>query len=279
MAAFSRTKIFARRGRLFAALAPYLDREVSGAALYAIVDALLADLPSTVSRNAVFESVRALTGTILSRKVAGTLAWRLAGNMDRLIAGEPVLPWTRQLFDEQVPICVERIVPTKKRDQFGYVFHCRALAGTSCTELLSQFFSNNSCRAVARAVGFSTNSWGPLQYGGVGLHFVNLLFFAHVEAARSRERPAFHRVSASSSMLKYNKDILLVRCRAEPCPLGFEHPCMGCFKGYDECSFATHAKTYTEAECRVCGTVSFFDPEQEGVMCVNCRRANHHVSQ
>jgi len=273
---FSRTQIFRRRAQLMTVLDAFRDQQISGNVIYAAADRLLSALPQTVSRNAVFESIRVLAGTTLTAKAIALLAWRLAGNLDRLNAGDAVLPWTRQLHDEIVPICVERVIPATRKDKSGFIFSCRALAGTPCTELFPQFFSANSCRAIARAIGFSTNSWGPLQYSGIGMHFVNLLFFAHIEADRSRERPFFRQVSVTSSMLKHNKELLAVRCRQIPCPENYNHACVNCFVGYNECPFAVHAKTYVEAHCRNCNSTSFFDPESAGVMCVNCCRVNRY---
>lgn len=274
---FSRNQLFRRRAQLMAVLGAFRDQLITGSVIYEMPEQLLTALPPTVSRNAVFESVRVMAGTTLTPKALATFAWRLAGNVDRLNDGEPVLPWARQLQDELVPVCVERVIPARRKDKNGFIFSCRALAGTPCTELFPQFFSVNSCRAVSRVIGFSTNSWGSLQYAGIGMHFVNLLFFAHVEAERSRERPYFRQVSVTSSMLKHNKELLSVRCRTAPCPQGFQHACTNCFIGYNECPFAVHAKTYTEAHCRTCDSISFFDPENIGVMCVNCSRVNKYT--
>jgi hypothetical protein len=274
---FSRTQILRRRAQLMTVLDAFRDQPVTGNIIYEVADRLLSALPPVVSRNAVFESIRVLAGTTLSHKAAAMLAWRLAGNLDKLVDGEPVLPWTRQLYDEIVPVCVERVIPAKRRDKSGFIFSCRALAGSPCTELFPQFFSTNSCRAISRLVGFSTNSWGPYQYAGIGMHFVNLMFFAHIEAERSREKPYFRQVSVTSSMLKHNKGLLAVRCRTAPCPEGFQHACTNCFVGYNECPFAVHAKTYVESHCHNCDTVAFFDPESPGVMCVNCCRVNRYT--
>lgn len=275
---FSRKQIFSRRTQLFEILRGHVDQSIVGSTIYEITDNLCAALPPTVSRNAVFQTIRLMAGTQLTNKVAAKLAWRLAGNVDTLIDGEPVVPWTRQTQDEIVPICVEKVVPMKRKDKHGFLFHCRALAGTPCAEVFTQFFSANSCRAISRIVGFSTNSWGPYQYAGIGVHFVNLMFFAHVEAARSRDKPVFHRVSITSSMLTANKALLEVRCRAKPCPQNFSHPCGNCFVGYNECPYAVHPKTYIEQHCRTCNAVSFFDPDNPSTMCINCCKVNKHIA-
>jgi hypothetical protein len=276
---FSRKQIFNRRARLFSALAPYIDVPISGDVVHGVVSDVLSALPDTVSRNAVFESIRVLAGSSLSQKSAARLAWRMAGNVDKLIDGFPVLPWTTQIENETVPVCVERVTHARRRDQHGYMLYCRVLAGSPASELISQFFTANSLRAISKIVGFAPNSRGALVYGGIAQHFVNLMFFAHIEAERSRDRLVFHNVSVSSGMLKANKELLAVRCRTEPCPDGFEHFCVNCFKGYTECRFATHLKTYVEAHCRNCDSVAFFDPEGPGLLCVNCSLSGQHVPQ
>lgn len=275
---FSRKQIFSRRAQLFSVLRSSVGQTIVGNTIYEITENLCAALPPTTSRNAVFETIRLMVGTELTSKVAAKLAWRLAGNMAALTAGVPVLPWTRQIADEIVPVCIEKVVPMKRRDKHGFLFHCRALAGSPCAEVFTQFFSANSCRAISRIVGFSTNSWGPYQYGGIGMHFVNLMFFAHLEADHSRGRPSFHRVSTTSSMLKANKEILEVRCRVKQCPQDFQHSCVNCHQGYTECPYAVHPKTYVEQHCRTCNMPAFFDPDNPAIMCVNCCRTNRHMA-
>jgi hypothetical protein len=274
---FSRKQIFNNRAKFFGVLREYVGLTIVGDIIYELTDALCLVMPPTVSRNGVFQTIRLLAGVEFTPKMAAKLAWRMAGNIDTLTSGDPVVPWSRQIRDEVVPICVEKVVPSRRKDKAGYLFHYRVLAGTPCAETFTQFMSANSCRAIARVIGFSTNSWGPYQYAGIGVHFVNLMFFAHIEAEKSRDRPAFHRVSVTSSMLKANKDILAVRCRAKPCPENFQHACANCPIGYNECGYAVHASTYVEHHCRTCNSVSFFDPNNVATMCINCCQSNRHI--
>lgn len=229
----------------------------------------MAELPETVARTAVFDSIRALAGTILTRPAAGELAWRLAGNVDRLIAGVPVLPWTRQIADEFVPVCVESVRPYFRKNNSGQLLRCRAVAGTPCPMEFTQFLSDGNCRAISRALGFSA-PWGQYPYTAPA-QFVNLLFFAHVEASRSGETPYFSRVSASDSMVKANRQLLEVRCRVVPCPQGYDHPCANCWVGHDSCEYAVHPRTYEPRYCDSCKINGFFDPDDNGLMCVRCR--------
>ena len=273
---FSYVRVRERRDKICTrALRPYIDANVVGATVYDICKDIMAELPPTVVETAVYDSVRALAGTKMTHQVAADLAWRLAGNIETLIAGQPVLRWTRQLADEIVPVVVKNVRPFKRKNVPGFMFSCRALAGSPCPMMFTQFLSRSSCAAISRTLGFSA-PWGAYPYS-TAVHFVNLLFFAHIEASRSREMPFFATVSASSSMMKANRKLIEVRCRAKSCPEQFEHGCAYCWFGYDQCEFATHPRTYEPRDCSTCNTEGFFDPSDTGSVCVRCRYLGSRV--
>lgn len=273
---FNFSTIKKRRNKIAAFLIEnYLNTPITGDVVRHVTSELLGMLPSTVAATAVFETVRVRAGTSFDRRSANEFAWMIAGNVDTLIDGKPVIPWSRQTVDEVVPVRVESVRPARRKDDFGFVFTCRVLAGSPCPMAFSQFFSARSCKMLSRVVGFSNTPWGLHQYGGIAQHFTNLMFFAHLEAARSRDKPVFKTISVSSGMLRANKELIEVRCRTKPCPRGFEFPCAKCWVGYDECSFAVHPKTFIEQHCRTCDTLSFFDPDAPGIMCVNCQHRNN----
>jgi hypothetical protein len=273
---FSYVRVRERRDKICTrALRPYIDANIIGATVYDICKDIMAEMPATVVETALYDSIRVLAGTKLTQQVAADLAWRLAGNVEKLIDGQPVLKWAQQLGDEIVPVVVEGVRPFKRKNSPGFLFTCRVLAGSPCPMVITQFFSRGSCSAISRTLGFSA-PWGAYPYS-TALHFVNLLFFAHIDAARSREMPFFAKVSASSSMLKANRKLIEVRCRAKPCPDQFEHGCSFCWFGYDQCEFATHARTYETRPCSACNTEGFFDPKDTGDVCVRCRYLRNHV--
>lgn len=272
-AVFSYSRIKARRDKLFRdALRPYIDAHIVGTVVYDMSKDILAELPDTAVQAAVFSSVRALAGTTLNEAAAGELAWRIAGNVDLLIDGVPILPWTRQIADEHVPVCVISVQPYFRKNNSGQLLKCRALAGTPCPMSFSQFLSDNNCRSISRTLGFSA-PWGQYPYSAPA-QFVNLLFFAHIEASRSGETPCFAKVSASGSMIKANRQLLEVRCRAAPCPRGYDHSCAVCHVGHVDCVYAVHPITYTPQYCNNCKIDSFFDPKDAGLICVRCRAAS-----
>lgn len=267
---FSFSRVRQRRDRLFThALRPYIAARLVGDTVKDVCNDLAGQLPATVSRDALYESIRVLAGTILTQRDAKELAWRLAGNIDKLNAAERVLPWTRQIQDEIVPVRVERIHADKRRDNYGYTMYVRALAGSPCPMVFPQFFSTRSCRAIARTLGFS-GTYGnyPLH---TPLHFMGLMFFAHLEADKSGETPYFKKVSCSSGLIDHNRPKIEVRCRVKPCPRGYQHECAKCWIGHDSCPAGIYPRTLVQRECTECANMGFFEPDDEGTVCLNCR--------
>jgi hypothetical protein len=271
---FSFSRVKERRDRIFAhALRPYIAARIVGETVKDICKDIAKELPQTASRDALFESIRVMAGTLLTQRDARELAWRLAGNVDRLQAGQRVLPWTRQIEDEIVPVRIERIYAEKRRDSHGYTLHCRALAGTPCPMVFPQFFSTRSCRAISRTLGFSA-SWGTYPMH-TPLHFMGLMFFAHIEADKSGETPYFKTVSNTSGLVAQNRPKIEVRCRVKPCPRGYRHACDKCWLGQDECPAAIYPRSLIQRECAQCATMGFFEPDDDGTVCLNCRGSHH----
>lgn len=275
---FSLRRVLKRRDRLYAhSLRPYYDARLVGDTIRDVCDDMLQELPQSVSRDAVFESLRVLAGTQLTPRDAKILAWRIAGNVDQLMAGKAVLPWTRQIRDEIVPVRVESMRYDTRKDIKGYTLFCRALAGSPCPMLFPQFVSTRSCRAISRSLGFSKGR-GPYPFLNPQ-YITNLVFFAHIEAARSNDTPYFKQVSGSSALIAENRGKIEVRCRAKPCPRGYTHTCLKCWVGYNDCPAGIHPQSLVQRECAQCLTQSFFEPDSGSLVCINCRAAQHHIEQ
>lgn len=271
---FSFTRVRTRRDNIFShALSPYIGSSIVGDTIKDLCEDLLRQLPQTVSRDALFESIRVLAGTTLGQRDARELAWRLAGNVDRLVEGARVMPWTRQIQDEVIPVRVERIQPDKRRNVYGFTMYVRALAGTPCPMVFPQFFSKQSCRAISRSLGFSS-AFGLHPFNDP-MHFMGLMFFAHLEADKSGDTPYFKKVSGSSGLKALNRPKIEVRCRAKPCPRGYTHACSKCWLGQEDCPAGIYPKTLIQRECAECVNMGFFEPDDEGAVCMNCRAKQH----
>jgi len=266
---FNLSKLYKLRNKLISeTFAPYIDARISGQVFHDLYEDVAAALPARAVTGAVFESLRCLAGCNFDRKTAAEWAWRLAGNIDALAAGSAVIPWIKQLIDERVPIRVERVIFDTKKDLQGFTFFCRVLAGSPCPLLFPQFLTRRSCAAIAREVGF-TASWGKMPYSS-GLYFSDLIFYAHVEADRSRETPYFRQISASPSMIKHNRRRIALRTRAEPCPQNFIHECRNCHIGYDKCLGGVYPKSLEPRECPNCGAVTFIEADAAPQICYDC---------
>jgi hypothetical protein len=156
----------------------------------------------------------------------------------------------------------------------GFMLFCRALGGSPCPMVFPNFLSLTSCRAISRTLGFSA-PWASYPFTDAR-HFVNLVFFAHIEADKSAEAPYFKKVSCTSGLRAENKEKIAVRTRARPCPRRYTHPCTKCWVGYNECPAAIYPRTLVQRECTNCASVAHFEPDDEGTMCIVCRNALDH---
>lgn len=267
------------RDIIFSRARPYIDTTLIGQTFRDFFDDIFGALPPTVSKDAVFESVRLLAGTIFDHRTAASFAWRLGGNLHTLIAGNAVAPWTRQIQDEWVPLQIDYLVPytnTKKKKP-GYIFNCVVMAGSSCPLKFSQFVSKPACYAVARASGFTSRRGKiPFVYPE---YLTKMVFYALIDAQRSEERPYFTKVRASSSAISHNRQILDIRYRVEPCPRSFSHECRNCVLGYNECPAAIRPTRLEKKMCPTCNEETYFEDRGAFSICVVCHKSNSVIGR
>jgi hypothetical protein len=266
----SLSRIFKQRDKLLEIIRPYTNLNINAATLHDLTDDIYRVLPNYVSHDAVFETCRSLVGQPFDKRVAAEFAWRVAGNIDLLLDSRPVLPWTRQVEDEWMPIQVSRVDAASRRNNPGYIFMCRTLAGSYCPGAFSQFMSRASCAAISRIVGFSRNR--PYTNG---LYFTNLRFWALIEADKSVESLHFQQVDCAPAMQEHNRKIIAVRTRMAPCPQHFDHPCERCVVGRDSCNASIFLRSLVKGECSVCATQSYFDLDRSDKICFLCWQSGH----
>jgi hypothetical protein len=267
---FSLSRVFKLRDKLFQQVHPYVGRKLVGTTFQDLVADVYRVMPNYVSHSAVFESTRILVGSELLKKTAAEYAWRLAGNIDELIAGNPVVPWTRQFKDEWLPILVLRVDYAKHRGKPGCFFQFRVLAGSPCPGVFSHFMSKASCAGISNIVGFSRN----MPYTN-NLHFTGLKFWVLANAAKSADAIYFHEVDCTASMRASNQKILAIRTRLAPCPRNFEHACENCVVGYDSCPAGIFPKQLAQQLCAKCNRNSYFDTTRSDEICLTCWRTNN----
>lgn len=258
------------------ALRPRVDPDttITGSELSEIADALRRALPGTVKRDVVFESVRHLVGRKLTAYTAAKLAWRLAGNLARLKAGESVRPWVGGLSGpEYLPLEAIKATPLRDaRNRLGYELSFMVLAGTPAAEKVSRYWTNAQVRWVAMRIGFSA-PWGKYPFHkGTEIVGLRLLVRADPELSRGGVIGFTACEEQPPSFVSWNrKEVLRFRMHIEPCPNGWTHPCRNCAVGYEECRASVHLKTYEQRWCPECQSdAAFFDPELLSHKCVSC---------
>ena len=270
------------------ALAEYLGQDLQGDTFFLFVDAVQRALPNGISRITVHNSVKHLLKKELNHQLLSDTCWRLAGNINSLVAAKPVAKWTRQDHFEWIPVQVSEIQTIKKHGQFMHDITARCLAGSVAPGYLTQTWSlkKTSYLAVYRnekGLGFG---FGRSRINGRGeqmgrnlfndiRQFYGLRFYLLLDPKRSQTDPVAIEVGHTTATMNYNKRLIVARDRTRTsCLRGLPdtQECYHCPYGTDKCVLATHPKTYTIAKCSRCCKPGFFDPtEQEySKMCVNC---------
>jgi hypothetical protein len=260
------------RDIIFQRVRPYIDTTLVGQTFRDFFDDVYGALPPNVIKDAVFESLRLLAGTIFDRRTAANFSWRLGGNLHTLIDGGTVAPWTRQIKDEWVPLQIDAIESYTKKKKPGYILHCVVMAGSPCPMKFSQFVSKGACYAVARASGFTSRKGKiPFVYPE---YLTRIVFYGLIDAQRSEERPYFTKVRQSSAAANHNRQILDIRYRLEPCPRSFTHECRNCVLGYNECPAAIRSQKLERKMCPTCNAETYFEQRGSFSICVVCNKSD-----
>lgn len=269
-------RVFKVKATLVETMEPFLETQLNGKNLRLLAEEISFDLPGDVQYQVVLDSIRHLAGTKLHPKTARMEAWRLAGNLRQLKGQNPVKPWRQQEKPEWMPMQVVSCDTLRtKRGKLGAVFTARILAGTACT-LLTEFFW------TLRFCGYFSNSMG--YTGRRGKHpfhkmeeFYGLRFYGLAELPKPDEErqrfPVFRQVRVSSSLLKFNQNIIRMRDRVGfKCPEGYKCKCFQCHVGADQCPAAVHPDTFVRELCDDCKRKTWFQPGTEAMgLCVGCK--------
>lgn len=259
---------FKYRDKILARIRPYVDTTLTGQTFVEFFADVFGALPQAASRDAVFESLRLLAGTTLTYREAVAFAWRLGGNVHRLAAGETVREWTQQLVDEWVPIQINTVEPFIRKNKPGYLLHCVVLAGSPCPVKFTQFVSRPASVAIARSCGFTgRRGKRPFVYPE---YLTNLVFYGFIDASKSEAKPRFTEVRHSSAAEAYNKQLLDIRYRAQPCVRDYPHECRHCVLGYDECPAAIRKTALKLQHCNTCEKDTYFELRSFGCCCIVC---------
>lgn len=233
---------------------------------------------SNIMDRALLDTINAaLKEDPVTEELADTLAWRVAGNRERLMSGRAVYPWAGlDEAEEMVPIQIVKVRPGHRKVGmnkeaklfFGCWLKCRILAGTPAGMTVNLFWTRQQASYFARRIGFdrhhfskTSRSTKPRYYYEDCLQLFGLRLLGQVTREKSKpESPGFETYSSNASIKKRNRKILASRARdGFKCPFEYEHPCHRCLKGLPRpgvpgCPVATHETEFILFLCPRCKT-------------------------
>jgi len=186
-------------------------------------------------------------------------AWILAANVDKLRAGEVIVPWESQQFPEWVPVQAIDSWPGKKKmrsgPQSGRFFKFICIGGRPATHAMRTVMFGLPRRGdrISMASMCGLRAWVLIEPG---------------------DCLEFTRVGCNSAFESANRK--LIKSRVKACPAGLRLPCTTCHVGLDTCGRAVHYETYDLRDCRRCGKVdAHFRTVDNSTqkLCLGCRAA------
>jgi len=265
-------------------LTPHENGICEGDDFEILVDDIKEQLPSTIIREVIRDSVIDLAGERLRPELLTETAWRLAGNVKRMSKHrKAVTPWNRQSVPEWVPV---QVLEVRRRmgpkGRAGWMFTFQVLAGLSCPEKLTAFWTPRFCAFISKRLGFrkrrpSGNETRPVT--GLYSHPIELVtmrLLVLIDPDLSAKEPKFEKTHMSPALLDWNKEQLKYRDRILPkckCPKSYptSKPCYRCHVGYSNCRAGTHRLDYAFAYCEHCGTDKApFDDDISRDRCLAC---------
>lgn len=225
-------------------------------------DSLSAPVPLHVLAN----SLDGLSG-ILTFEAIELWCWRIAANLDHLLAERPLIPGI--MPREQVEAPLEVIYTalswsTGKRPQYGALMTCRVIAGPCCPLRVTQWMPFKFLYVLAREVGLHSRRY---EFSGSPAEFFGMRFLGMLVPKNDRVRWTTLRVG---QFLQANQK--LRREREKPCPANCDWACHDCGTGVDLCpseiTRACRLVTMVDKPCVRCDKVTLHD---EGG-CTKCNR-------
>ncbi len=262
------------RNNLNEKLRPYYNTQLDGESFPAFVTDIHSVLPSVIARSIIIQSIMNLVGTELTKEMLNKLSWRLAGNIQKLKEGKPVLAWIRQTELEWCPVTILDAQSGKNfKGDLGGFYKYKILGGSPAGLTFTLFWSRKYSKFLSRSLGFKRTRKLYYKFSNIK-ELVSMRLYLLFDPALSKDdKPRANKFYVPASFLKYNQTILARRFRITPCPLNYklsELPCYKCPMGYDKCTAGCHSATYIIKVCPRCEKENWFDPKSKSVICINC---------
>jgi len=283
-------KIMSLRSKLWEVLTQqYHGYAYIGEEFTRMINSIYALMPPATDRDAFNRTVEHLAGVTIDDAVINDLSWRLAGNLHHLKAGMAIPVWTRQLFQEWVPIQVIRVNKARitklgsDHSVPGAWFDYMVLAGLPAGHTIIKPHSWEYCYHVRTIFGFSCKDLQRYSRYAAAMpnypmadlnEFYGLRAYALIDPEICRDKPNFREIENTNAFIEYNREIFRRRMRdGYVCPKNYsleEMSCYRCEAGVDVCSAACHRLSYYRAVCQACKKENWFDPQFHGWVCVDC---------
>lgn len=162
------------------------------------------------------------------------MAWRLAGNIDRLrldmeIPPRSMLPVSPVFAPAQVTQARFKWFGNQPRP--GVDMTLRILDGDLCGRSVRRWISSKFAFVVARELGVGRRRSRPWGYSGICQQLYGLRLVVRLVTSYSGDL-TFDRFMAGQ-FVSYNRS--LMKNRSLPCPAGYSWPCHECSLGEDQC--------------------------------------------
>ncbi len=278
------------RKRVFDSLRPFANTTFSGSTLDRATQALAFSVPkSCLSLSCSQDMLVKYSRQPITIKDIKTLACRIAGNLEHVMAGCPIYDndWrSRSGWGLVQIIGVDKGVRVFKDNtsQRGAWLDLEVHTGPASGNKIRKFWSSDMIGFARYRIGFSRPVSSPTSRAVCSYPFLdesylfNLYFlgmFDHL--ALSGDKPDYTKFMCTPYLENINRELLKKRFRAVhpstgfTCPMGMAKSvqCHRCPSGADQCEAAVKAKSYVSDECKKCKELAWLDPDKSGY-CINC---------
>ncbi|TMJ00934.1 MAG: hypothetical protein E6G97_18550 [Alphaproteobacteria bacterium] len=275
MAGYSVKKVLAIRDKLVSEWLTVADgHAMVGDVFLDLVAVAKEVLPGGPFTDVLRRSMVDLLGRTADKQTFRAVAWRLAGNHERLARGVAALPWRGQRHREWCPSRCVLVEATRKTDRRkeGAVLTWEVLAGTPAGRKVGRYFSLAALAHSRREWGFAKRRVRPenhppekpfLTYERPEQLFGLRVLLLFEPLTSTLESPVPAAIKGTQSLLKFNRPLLAMRARyGFVCPEGFSHPCHVCPRGLDACPVACRLRSCDRRICPQCSRESWVAPDR-----------------
>lgn len=206
------------------------------------------------------------------------VCWRIAANIDYMVAGLPVPTLEIPRNPAEAPLQIIKVSPGWSKTKvpiLGTSFKLKVIAGTYCPVNFYRWFPTNYLYKFARDIGIggyrSKSRYTGDPYELYGMRFIASIY---TKVVNGRAVITFDRFHGGQFDVRNKK---LLKLRFSPCPAGYKCACAKCAIGEDTCPAslaelkrACRPVTLVNKLCTKCNSNSWFD----GGTCMTCVKTN-----